>query len=1560
MAEQLNTGQSSFPKAYLLTGYVNRGEPISKLTPLFNRVVVADSDGAAPILLSSDEGAVLEAVDGKQLTTRTPFHAHKNRPIIVPPVDAISLLAASQGDKWFEAFKTELGSYKGKTNILNYKKIAVEDLQRPDTNSKDKTYSDWYNEHIIKSKVNHIYGYVMPKTRALLLSVNRSIPLAAGVGNVEIIKGTERAIEGFFDIAKAKREESKVYSAVINNNDKKLSAGLYKIRIKLNDDALGQQGHRWSHNALSYDEHGTPYYELSEMLHFDIQNEAGEFDIINCDPISVEESLIKQFPSYYTHLINFAKNTASAPAAFDPNEPKKGLPEYGAPDAKMPNSKPTAIASGFLDYCTNWELTKTRASLAAGFLVADMQQYVDADGVHHDNRGKFAKLIAKTLHTHFQSNQDPAVSAMLDATFALDSGVDAWGKVREALTNPNGVTTSDALRERFLPFSLANNSLTDNQERQFNNTLGSALGVPASVLNVLDKSINTVNLAVSISAFSEATISYFGEAENTLNTSVNHYKRVADDYFARLSEREVSHDVVIQSQFELDSDVVSEQYQNEIISRSQIIVEGLLANPNAMVDISGYTCDIGGVEYNKKLSLRRAEAVKAILAEQMISRGMDSNQVESRMRVYGYGMLENLVDNDSEAQRKINRRVNLKAYIVSSLAVSASREGLNNLERYRSLSVEKKIARSKEGDKALMAALDTALAVLSVIPHTALAARSIGFFKVVVDGAPIVIRGVAALADEVMTDNICKQYLAVDDRQKQQSERSSANQALMRDLVTEMNSNHTIANSTLWAAQYRVRAEAIAGLVGLLLRAQVYASTKDDYINNAKKLEIQAYIENFLLGDEWAYPLIDNAVIKMDTFWVNLVENVNKMKSSGAAEREYQLTYGVNQDFKLTAASDRKVLYDNHVQVIDDKRSTALWVGAWAGIITPALGFYMMSKAPVSSLQGYLQTQYQKYFPIHTLGTNELDNFIDTFDPLMMQYGEANYHCSVMYYQDVNTKKWHLMSDLGDESITPFTPVRVLVVFDETMAHIAPLTFEVERIDGWDVTSIKYSELARALTKDELFINQDGFDESRYIGMVGCVFQPFYQLGPKTYLGIKPTAHQGAFLLPGINSADDYADSGRLNNMRYRITCQVAGTKSEDLPLKQTPSQGPVEFDGVFSFIEDDFLVSVDKEKHSSLLIKDYLTSYDSSFAYPELFDGEKTVTMAIRIGGEGAPFISLANLNNEYLEGPYKKTINTTLYQKELRLSEIENDLTITRHGNGLKIEKYDWDTEIEVFVVVTADKLLEDNYSKDLINLNPNTIPCSLSMAGISSGWLKDSELQGPTYPSNLINVGEIERSLTGGFNRGKIRDNHYKLTRRRKVKEQFQLRDFISFLKDDSSEVLSLFNWHNKKAELDKQGQTEKKHLYVARFKLDYTTPKGNKIKGIRPFGNVDINANGSVDESPKLCFKKFRTAGNSGIRVADFSTVDGLLLDDTYSHGFGLEVELPKSITSNAPWAKAMKSKRYNKLEPHLSDYQKDFYSSNDMTIDEVKEWFETHAKSLDEARIEAINVRKISD
>jgi len=89
MTEQLNAGQSSFPKAYLLTGYVNRGEPISKLNPLFNRVVVADSNEATPILLSSDEEAVLEAVDGKQLTTCTLFHA------LIPRNPHMAAIAAS-------------------------------------------------------------------------------------------------------------------------------------------------------------------------------------------------------------------------------------------------------------------------------------------------------------------------------------------------------------------------------------------------------------------------------------------------------------------------------------------------------------------------------------------------------------------------------------------------------------------------------------------------------------------------------------------------------------------------------------------------------------------------------------------------------------------------------------------------------------------------------------------------------------------------------------------------------------------------------------------------------------------------------------------------------------------------------------------------------------------------------------------------------------------------------------------------------------------------------------------------------------------------------------------------------------------------------------------------------------------------------------------------------------------------------------------------------------------------------------------------------------------------
>ncbi|HIP53013.1 MAG TPA: OmpA family protein [Chromatiales bacterium] len=68
--------------------------------------------------------------------------------------------------------------------------------------------------------------------------------------------------------------------------------------------------------------------------------------------------------------------------------------------------------------------------------------------------------------------------------------------------------------------------------------------------------------------------------------------------------------------------------------------------------IVGHTDSIGSDAYNKKLSLRRAQAV----ADYLVGQGLD----RSRMTIKGMGEAEPVADNKSEAGRSKNRRVEIK------------------------------------------------------------------------------------------------------------------------------------------------------------------------------------------------------------------------------------------------------------------------------------------------------------------------------------------------------------------------------------------------------------------------------------------------------------------------------------------------------------------------------------------------------------------------------------------------------------------------------------------------------------------------------------------------------------------------------------------------------------------------------------------------------------------------------------------------------------------------------------------------------------------------------------
>ena len=98
--------------------------------------------------------------------------------------------------------------------------------------------------------------------------------------------------------------------------------------------------------------------------------------------------------------------------------------------------------------------------------------------------------------------------------------------------------------------------------------------------------------------------------------------------------------------FDNNSDVVKPEYFSEIESVAKFMNQ----YANTSVTIAGYTDDRGAAEYNKKLSQRRADAVKAVL---ITNYNIDIARVTS----IGFGESNPIASNDSADGRAQNRRV---------------------------------------------------------------------------------------------------------------------------------------------------------------------------------------------------------------------------------------------------------------------------------------------------------------------------------------------------------------------------------------------------------------------------------------------------------------------------------------------------------------------------------------------------------------------------------------------------------------------------------------------------------------------------------------------------------------------------------------------------------------------------------------------------------------------------------------------------------------------------------------------------------------------------------------
>ena len=98
-------------------------------------------------------------------------------------------------------------------------------------------------------------------------------------------------------------------------------------------------------------------------------------------------------------------------------------------------------------------------------------------------------------------------------------------------------------------------------------------------------------------------------------------------------------------------------FDNAVLTKSSYaeidyIAEFLNENPSINIEIAGHTDNSGNDEHNMELSLKRAAAVMSALIERGIS--------VKRLEVKGYGASRPLVPNDSEQNKALNRRVEMR------------------------------------------------------------------------------------------------------------------------------------------------------------------------------------------------------------------------------------------------------------------------------------------------------------------------------------------------------------------------------------------------------------------------------------------------------------------------------------------------------------------------------------------------------------------------------------------------------------------------------------------------------------------------------------------------------------------------------------------------------------------------------------------------------------------------------------------------------------------------------------------------------------------------------------
>ncbi|MFY2507358.1 OmpA family protein [Vibrio pectenicida] len=1151
-------------------------------------------------------------------------------------------------------------------------------------------------------------------------------------------------------------------------------------------------------------------YELREKITFSPQTPLGQFAIVSGDMISLEESLMYQYPQYFSHMKHYLTGNPQGKAA------------------KTPAARSLVLLKNIRD---------ASAQLGAGLMSGSLQETLNSDG-----RQAVFNNVSKLYWDAVKSDMPEAMKAAGELYYGVYSSKDALTRLQnlhnpalanlgwKALFNDKVFNRQTALATAVstaMEVSIGNRQVVAGRVAQAWFSGGATLGIHAlgtinSGIDLYTKGKAVLEMAKKAKeakqGIGEVAYDYLDKIPVWNTSRENQQQKIeqalekaraeaGDEMSAAMVNNERGAGIKIEFNFNSRE---SELKQNKAVflQLAATLAEVLKSESNLRVEIEGHACQVDTEQANMQVSAERAENAKQLLLE-------SSAVFKDRISLAIFGESKPLyspkkgesIDRNNPNLRQ-NRRVEIRIYM-SSLDVlfHPSRYGSQAMERSR-LALESSMNNEDKAEVELrMAIFEGIVDVASYIPVVAPVARGILLAKE---------SGQAMISAVKLMDNAFFDSFLTDLNKKHDVVRELERLSKIHiELLAELRETNADLEETFHSykelidfldseeaqkellKRYQLRALAINGLILLLADLGVHAKHRSDgnFKHLLERYKVKQYIEQYILSDTWSVNTIKGTTLAAN--WKNRCDD------------EYYA--------ELVKNMPEGSMY----MPLPRRRDSAV-------------GYYPYSYIPMQNIPKATGA-FNRVFPVQTLlydhpQESMFDNFAKSFNPQVYELKqEAIGYCRILVQSARKTPEdkpsWLAYQDWIKQSenghIGPYDKVKVQIVLKKQHDSPRMVTIGYDRVDGYNIQGpgfsdwmlpMKASGFKHDLNNDiKAYYAKQGLDEDGELIAIEHI--PSYRFGEVMIDGLKPItskarlvltdtligmatigdayAYKASYNYGQTNSFTRYVQAGGFRNMRYSLAIRQKDGKSA--------FHLPVEFEqGMKKSDEDELQVGALTTETKFVLLDTNVGERHLQLREKDLL--VESFTLRSEEGNKNT--IPVLHGIKQQVVAIETKASGLNFFNQRKWYDSADN---IFRDG-------FSWGNRGKEDPAAIYMLLLGEKIEKGIPKLDWETVNMCMQL-GLDGN--EGNIVKGPVYFTQMHHVGEFAHaSDKWAFNESQRADTLSDMSVMRGFLDQA-----VSQLKKDND-----------------LSRGKEYAVYCMRFELSYVSPTGVNLEGLRPFGKV----------------------------------------------------------------------------------------------------------------------------